>query len=267
MPDLPELPQVWLDVGAAIAVGAIAIVLGWLARKGLTRGLSGGDSDRFVARQVGRFFGLAISIIGLAYALNVAGLEVGPLLGAFGLGGVALAFAAQDILSNFLAGVMIQVRRPFRVGEQVSCLDFEGVVIDVDLRALRLRTFDGLDVVLPNAEVLRAPIINHTRTPHRRTTLRVGVAYDTDLPRATTAIRDAVEGVSSVDDLPKPQAWVEEFADSAIVYAVHYWHRSDQASVWRTRHEVAVAIKQGFDRAGITIPFPQRTVWYGSEQT
>ncbi len=264
-----ELLPHWLRDPQPVVGGALVFVLAVLAtaavRYGLTRTLDRGEADRTVGRRLGRFLGLIVFIAGTIYALGVAGVQVGPLLGALGVGGIAVAFAAQDILQNFVAGLLIQVRRPFRVGDQITSLDFDGVVQDIDLRAVRLLTFDGLDVVLPAAEVLKAPITNHTRTPHRRTTLEVGVAYDTDLETARRVILDTVPGVAGVEARPEPQALVSEFADSAITIDVMYWHRSEIAVLRQVRNDVAIAIKRRLDAHGIEIAFPQRTVWLRRE--
>jgi small conductance mechanosensitive channel len=250
-----------------VAVLIAALVLAGLTRRLLVRALDRGDSDRHTGRLVGRLVGFVIVVGGLVYALELGGVRVGPMLGALGIGGIALAFAAQDILSNFIAGVLLQVRRPFRVGDEVRSGDHEGWVEDVNLRTVRMRTYDGLTVYLPNAEVLQAPIVNFTKTPTNRTSISVGVAYDADLEAAREVLLGACASIDEVLATPPPEAWVEEFADSSITIAVRYWHDSDVASRWRTRSAVAIAIKRGLDEAGITIPFPQRTVWFGPGST
>ena len=255
-------PQPLVAGGLTFALVVIATVL---IRHGLIKALDRGETDRTVGRRLGRFVGLVVFVAGTVWALSVAGVKVGPLLGALGVGGIAVAFAAQDILQNFVAGVLIQLRRPFRVGDQVTSLEFDGIVQDIDLRAVRLLTFDGLDVVLPAAEVLKAPITNHTRTPNRRTTLEVGVAYDTDLETARRVILETVPGVAGVETSPAPQALVSEFADSAITIDVMYWHRSEIAVLRQVRNDVAIAIKRRLDAHGIEIAFPQRTVWLRRE--
>lgn len=251
-------PLAWAAIVVVLTLGA-SVGVRVLMRHAFDRG----EGDRNVGKQLGRFVSLVVFTLGIVYALNVAGVRIGPLLGALGVGGIAIAFAAQDVLQNLLAGLLIQLRRPFRVGDQVTVLDYEGTVLDVDLRAVRLLTYDGLDVVLPNAEVLRAPIVNHTRTPQRRTTLMVGVRYDTDLELARSVLLSATRSVSSVLKAPPPSAWVMEFADSSINIAVMYWHGSDIASLWRTRNGVAIAVKKALDAHDIEIPFPQRVLWYG----
>lgn len=255
------------DVVVALSVFAASLVLAVLVRVLLVRLVDRGDSDRHVGRVLGRFLSIVVVAVGIVYALGVAGVRVGPLVGALGLGGIAVAFAAQDILENFIAGVLLQVRRPFRVGDQIASEDYEGTVDDVNLRTVKLTTYDGLTVYLPNASVLRAPIVNYTRTPSSRTSLTVGVAYDTDLETARRVLLEACHEAEGVQQDPPPEVWVEEFGDSSINIAVRYWHASDIGSRWRARNAAAVTIKSHLDRAGITIPFPQRTLWFGPGRT
>ncbi len=254
-----------------IVVGAIAfgltLVLAVVVRRVLVTGLGRGDSDRHAGKLVGRLASVVIVVAGSIYALELAGLQVGPMLGALGIGGIALAFAAQDILSNFVAGVLLQVRRPFRVGDEIASGDHEGRVEDVNLRTVRINTYDGVTVYLPNSEVLQSPIVNHTKTDLNRTTLTVGVAYDTDLDQARSILLSACAEADGVVESPPPEAWVEEFADSSINVALRYWHASDNATRWRTRNAVAVSVKRAFDDASVTIPFPQRTLWFGPGST
>ena len=259
---LEDLGPAWS--GALVFV--VTVLLSLVIHRLLTRGIDGADGQRHTGRQVGRFASVAVFVLGSLWALRVSGLEVGPLLGAMGVGGIAVAFAAQDLLQNFLAGLLIQARRPFKVGDQITSLDYEGTVLDIDLRATRLRTYDGLDVVLPNAEVLRHPIVNHTRTPLRRTTLVVGVAYDTDLALAQRVLIESLTGLDELQATPTPKAWAQEFGESAITFAVMFWHASDMASTWAARSAAAMAVKRGLDRAGVQIPFPQRVVRHVTPQ-
>lgn len=255
--------------GAALglAVFVAAILLSVLLRRLLVRTIDRGDADRHTGLLLGRFLGVVVVAVGLVYALDLLGIRIGPLLGALGVGSVALAFAAQDILQNLVAGVLLQIRRPLKVGEQVASGDYEGTVQDVNLRTVILRTYDGLLVFLPNAEVLKNPIVNYTRTPFSRTELTIGLAYDTDLPRAQQVLREAAAAAEGVEQFPPPEAWVLQFGESSIDVVLRYWHAADIASRWRVRSAVAVSVKARLDEAGMTIPFPQRTLWFGPGST
>jgi small-conductance mechanosensitive channel len=171
-----------------------------------------------------------------------------------------LAFAGQNILANFLASIIIQLRHPFRRGDQVEAGGCEGTVDDVNFRTVVLRTFDGQRVMVPCSQVLTQPIVNHTTLGRRRTTVSVGVAYDADLDQARAVLLDALRHAEGVLDRPPPEAWVESFGDSGIQIALRFWHAPDIASLWRVRNGVTIAAKRALDGAGIAIPFPQRVV-------
>lgn len=266
LPDWLSSPSPWL---AGTGVFVLVLAATYLVRRGLTRALTRtlikAESEQLLGRQIGRFAGLVVFVLGTIYALGVAGVQVGPLFGALGVGGVAVAFAAQDTLQNLVAGILIQMRRPFRVGDQITTLTYAGTVVDIDLRTVHLVTYDGLDVLLPAAEVLKAPITNITHTPLRRTTLPVGVAYDTDLELAQQVILDTITDVPGVQPDPAPAAWVEDFADSAITISVLYWHDTHVANMLQVRSDVAIALKKALDAQGIEIAFPQRVVWLRRE--
>jgi len=250
----------------AVLVFLASILVAVVLRRLLVRVVDR-EADQHLGRIVGRFLSVVVVAVGAVFALDVVGVAIGPLLGALGVGGIALAFAAQDMLANLVSGVLLQVRHPFRIGDQIRSGDYEGVVDDINLRTVELTTYDGLTAYLPNAEVLRNPIINFTRTPFSRTELDVGVAYATDLEHAREVLLDACRRADGVQDAPPPEAWVHEFGESSINIAVRYWHAADIASTWRVRSAVAIAVKQSLDAAGMTIPFPQRTLWFGPGST
>lgn len=182
------------------------------------------------------------------------------LIGALGIGGLALALAAQAILANFLGSTILQVRRPFRRGDQILTGSSEGTVVDVNFRTVVLRTFDGERVCVPCTEVLNNPIVNHTALGRRRPTLTIGVGYDSDLEEARTVLSAAVKSVDGVLDQPPPEVWVKGLGESSVELVLRFWDAPDSATLWRVRSGAAVAAKQALDEAGIRLPFPQRTI-------
>lgn len=266
-PPQPEIPAdvvtreitagEWLFAAVVVVVAVLAAVL---VRRLTVRAISRRDASEGAALLAGRFLGYTVVVAGVVYALAGLDVRIAPLLGALGIGGIALALALQEILSNLVAGVLLQVRRPFHRGDQIRTGEHEGTVLDVDLRVVTLRAFDGTTVLVPNSQVLSGAIVNTTRRPTRRTTLEVGVAYDTDLRAARQVVLDALAGVESVLAAPAPEVWVERFGESSIDLAVRFWHHSAVASMWEARSEAAVALKSALDEAGVEIPFPQRVV-------
>lgn len=251
----------WIVAGVTLAVTIVATL-------GIRR-LATGVLERFElgpgpVRLVSRFVASLVFIGGVVYVLNSLGIPIGPLLGALGVGGLALAFALQDIVENLIAGLMLQARRPFTIGDQVVAGGYEGEVEDITLRTTVLHTYDGRRVFVPSADVIKSGIENNTAFDRRRTTLGVGVAYDTDLDMAQQTILQAVASADGTLDDPAPQAYVEAFGGSSIDFAVRFWHDPRIAELWRVRHRVAVSIKGHFDDAGIEIPFPIRTLELGT---
>jgi small-conductance mechanosensitive channel len=214
---------------------------------------------------MGRIVSSVAIVAGLIYALAALGIRLGALVGALGIGGLAIAFAAQSILANFLASVILQVRRPFRRGDQIGTNNCEGTVEDVNFRTVVLRTYGGQRVMVPCAEVLGQPIVNHTVAGRRRTSIDIGVAYDADLDLTRQVLLDAVRRVDGVREQPGPEAWVESLGTSSINVVVRFWHAPDQASMWRVRSAVATAAKRALDEAGIEMPFPQRVLRFADD--
>jgi small conductance mechanosensitive channel len=243
----------WMVAGSIILV---AILVGWALRRAIG-GILSPRTGPLVAKLVGRLVFALVLAFGLVYALNQVGVSMGPLLGLLGLLGLAMALAFQDVLSNFIAGVMLSVRRPFRVGDEVSSSGYDGVVEDVSLRSTTITTFDGTRVFIPNSTVWQEPIENWTATGSRRTTLAIGVGYETDLDSVRSTMLSAVRSVDAVRDQPGPEAYVEEFGDNSINFAVRFWHDPGAASEWSTRDVVARRLKEELDDAGVEIPFPQ----------
>lgn len=242
---------------AGLIVGAVLLAIA--ARRVVQRLLSNA-SNPYVGTLLGRLAAFVVFSIGFVYALSRVGVSIAPLLGIFGLFGLALAFAFQDILENFIAGILMSIRKPFESGDQVTTVGFSGVVEDINLRTIDLRTFAGERVFIPNAMVWKEPIVNHTLLGIRRTTIDIGVGYQSDLEVATTTIVEAASSVEGVSPDPGPEAFVHAFGDSGIDIAVRFWHQPAISDEWRVRDSVAKAVKAALDQAGIEIPFPQRVV-------
>ncbi len=261
MDDLTSIT--WSQVLVATAVLSGGVLVAVLLRLAIMRAFRGPDSAPSAALLLARFLQVILVSTAVVYVLTTLGIEITPLLGALGIGGIAVALAVQSVLSNAIASVLLQIRRPFRRGDQIATNGLEGRVLEVNFRTVRLITFDGNDVLLPSSMVLDTPITNYTNRPHRRTALVVGVDYDTELEPALQVLRDVTAGVHGVVDEPAPEAWVYEFAESTINIEVRFWHGATNAERWRVRNDVAVAIKTALDADGIVIAFPQRVVHLG----
>ncbi len=244
----------------ASGVLVVGLVAATLLRLLIVRAFRGPDSEPDAALLVARFLQVLLLAGVILYVLTLLGIEVTPLLGALGIGGIAVALAVQSVLANAIASIILQVRRPFRRGDQIATNDLEGRVVDVNLRTVRLITFDGNDIVIPASSVLDSPITNYTRREARRSELVVGVDYASDLDAAREVMMGAAAAIEGVHEAPAPEAWVFEFADSTINVALRFWHNAPNDVLWRVRSEVAVAVKRALDAEGIVIAFPQRVL-------
>ncbi|MBW2237329.1 MAG: mechanosensitive ion channel, partial [Deltaproteobacteria bacterium] len=172
--------------------------------------------------------------------------------------GVGIGFGLQTVVNNFVSGVILLFERPVRVGDRVQIADLLGVVTHIGLRASRIRTFDGSDVIVPNGDLIASQLINWTLSDaKRRIILPVGVAYGTD-PEKVLAILEGVarENPEVLDD-PPPETLFRNFGDSSLDFELRAWTESERG--WNpVRSDLAVSISRAFAEAGIQIPFPQR---------
>ena len=256
----------WSDWIAAGVIFAVAIFLAVVAKSVLVRLLRRNQRvDPALAELIARVAGYVIVVVGFVYALESLGVDIALVLGALGVVGIALAFALQDILENFVAGVLLQIQRPFTYGEQVMINDHEGTVQGIDSRLVTILTPAGELVKIPSSTVIKSDIVNYTKRGRRRSDLAVGVAYGTDLAAAQALVLAAVGEVDGVLSTPEPEVWFEGFGESSIDFAVRFWHTPTIAEQWRVRSDVGLAVERALAGAGITIPFPQRTMWWAGE--
>ncbi|MDY7102830.1 MAG: mechanosensitive ion channel family protein [Actinomycetota bacterium] len=254
----------WLHAGIVVAATIVGtVVIARLLRRLVERTLGTGFAPLIISRAAA----YGVFLIGVTYALGTLGVRVGPLLGALGLGGLVLALALQALVENLVSGMFIQARRPFTIGDTVTSGDHTGVVVDVNARTTVLRTVEGVWIHVPNANVLKEPIVNLTKEALRRSELLVGVAYDSDLHEAISVTREAIGRATRVAKVPAPQVVVQEFGDSSIVLSCLYWHQADIPAEVVTRGDVALAIHEAYEDAGITIAFPQMVLWTGVERS
>ena len=203
--------------------------------------------------------------ISIFTALSILKLDdaVTSLLAGAGIVGLALAFAFQDVAANFISGIFLIVRRPLKVGDIVKTKDYMGCVEDINLRDTMLRTFQGQMVIIPNKEILQNPIENFSMLGKRRMDLLVGVSYGEDLEKVREITLAAVKNVS-VKTADEVTLFFKEFADSSITFELRIWISSPEQPVWlQGRSEAIINIKKAYDDAGITIPFPIRTLDFG----
>lgn len=204
----------------------------------------------------------------LLFLQNVLHYNISSLLAGLGIGGLALAFAAQDTIANIFGAVMIFIDRPFKVGDAVSMEAFEGSIEAIGLRSTRLRTWDGTLVMIPNRTVASANINNLTARPMRRTNFTIGLVYDTStakLEEALTIVREALEKHPSTGQY---RAYFNRFGDYSLNILVQYWcNVMDYEIYLRSLEEINMEIKRRFEATGIEFAFPTQTLYLKPEQS
>ena len=253
----------WVDFAISGGVLVVGIALAVAIRKAIQRRFGSAEQPRAVVGLGSRFVELVLITLAIFYALSNLGVRLGPLLGALGVGGLALALATQSVLTNLVASIILQLRRPIRRGDEVRLGETEGTVVDINFRTVVVRGYDGLLTYVPCTTALDSDMVNVTRRGVRRTTLVVGLPYDADLAEGRRLALEAVQGVEGVHEQPAPEVWLTEFADSSINLDIRFWHEPRQREMFRVRSEVVLAVKAAYDGAGIEIPFPQRTLTFG----
>jgi small conductance mechanosensitive channel len=198
--------------------------------------------------------------VGLLVALTTLEVNVGPLLAVIGAAGFVVAFALQDSLGNFASGILILLFRPFDVGDLVNIGGILGKVKSVNLLSVQILTPDNQMVIVPNNNVWSGSITNVTGSDTRRVDLIFGISYDDDIDKAQRIMEDIVNQHERVLKEPEPTVQLHELADSSVNFICRPWVRTED--YWTVYWDVTRAVKQRFDKEGISIPYPQQDVHY-----
>lgn len=204
--------------------------------------------------------------IGLFIILDILNLDkaVTSLLAGVGVLGLALGFAFQDIAANFVSGIILAFRKPFLIDDVVRVGDLMGIVNRTNLRVTVIRTYQGQEVYVPNKDVLSNPITNYSILGERRIDLAVGVSYAENLHKVHDLVLDTLKNLEGVIRHENMIFTYTEFGDSSINFEIKFWIKfPDNPSYLEMRSKAIMAIKDAFDKADITIPFPIRTLDFG----
>lgn len=196
--------------------------------------------------------------IGIVVALGQLGIDIGPFIAAIGAAGFVIGFALQGTLSNFAAGIMILVYRPYDIGQVITVAGTTGKVDEMSLVSTTLRLADNQTVVVPNNSIWGGVITNITGQTTRRVDMKFGCAYGDDLQKVQRVLEEIVKAHPKVLADPAPAVKLGELADSSVNFLVRPWSRSED--YWDVLWDVTRAVKERFDQEGLSIPFPQRDV-------
>lgn len=214
------------------------------------------ELNREVIILIERSVWFAIVMLGTIVSFGIVGINIATLIGFLGLG---IGFAFKDLLANFIAGVVILTQKKFHIGDVVKINGIVGKIIEIETRTTQIQAFDGTVHIIPNAELLTSVIQNYSINSFRRIAFQVGVHYNTPLEETVSLTMKSVTSHKKIVPEPKTAVLVTEFGDSAITLEVRFWVESN--APWpRIQSEVMQQLKCDYDSAGITIPFPMRTL-------
>lgn len=216
------------------------------------------DMPKGLPSVIGRLTRYTLIAVGFIFALAATGLDLTQLTILGGALGVGVGFGLQTIVSNFVAGLILAFERPIREGDLIQLETLTGTVRRIGFRATVVRTFEGAEVIVPNASMISKDVINWTLSDQqRRLTVAVGVAYGTDPARVTAILLEAVGNFPTILKTPEPLALFTGFGDSALNFELRFWTVDTDRFVI-LRSEVTAAVNNALLAAGIEIPFPQR---------
>ena len=191
-------------------------------------------------------------------ALGMLGIQTTSFIAVLGAAGLAVGLALQGSLSNFAAGVLMIIFRPFKVGDFIEGAGTAGVVEEIQIFTTQLRTPDNKTIIIPNAKLTADNIVNFSAKGTRRADMVFGIGYDDDIDKARNIISEILSNEARILKDPPPQVAVSELADSCVNFVVRPWVDADD--YWGVVFDVTEAVKKRFDAEGVNIPFPQRDV-------
>jgi potassium-dependent mechanosensitive channel len=253
-----------VSLGGVLSFAAMIVAALWLART--TRLLLDEEIlprlslPRGVPNAISATANYVVLLVGFLIAISAAGFDLSDLALVAGALGVGIGFGLQNVVNNFISGLILIFERPIQIGDLIELGTTIGEVKHIGIRSSRIRTFEGAEVIVPNAQLIAERVVNWTFTDQqRRIELPVGVAYGTNPQQVIDLLIAVARANPDVLHYPPPVALLSGFGDSALNFALRAWTtRQDNIAV--VRSQIAIAVHEALRDAGIEIPFPQRDV-------
>jgi small conductance mechanosensitive channel len=246
--------------GIGLAVLALGIFLSIKIGQFFTRRLARRIRDRLLADFISRFIRAAIVLVSLAISLKAMGLGdiAGSLVAGAGITAFVVGFAFKDIGENFLSGIILAFKRPFRIGDTIECSSVRGTVQRLDMRTTHLKTAEGTDVFMPNSILVKNALFNHTRGGQMRNSFSIGINYRDDFDKARKTIIEAIEDLQGLSDKKEPAVTIDELASDRVTLKVYYWVdlRNFKGDTLYLKGLVMETVKKALMAAGFGMPVP-----------
>jgi len=263
MINLPRIYRTGFDLNPDISMFFVMLLVSWFLAKPLGKAVKKAVVKLHTASELLKDFIVKITrktvfMIGFVVALSMLEINVGPLLAAIGAAGFIVGFALQGTLSNFAAGIMILVYRPYDVGDLVDIGGTFGTVEAMTIVSTTLRKLDNQKVIVPNNKIWGDIVTNVTGTSKRRVDMVFGIGYSDDMAKAQKILEEILANHEAILKDPEPIVRVHELGDSSVNFVVRPWVETD--NYWDVYWDVTRSVKERFDAEGVSIPFPQRDV-------
>lgn len=255
---LPYLSAYGLKVLGAIVILIVGRFAAGLVRGLVRRLLTRSNVDPSVSSFVSSLVYIAILTVVILAALNNFGVQTTSFIAVLGAAGLAVAFALQGSLSNFAAGVLTLVLRPYRIGDFIEAAGVAGSVQEINMFSTVMSTPDNVKILVPNSKIFGDVIKNYSGNPTRRIDLVIGIGYGSSMKKARDLMQQLIESDERILKDPATVIAVAELADSSVNFVVRPWVKRED--YWAVRFDLIEKIKETFDENDIEIPFPQRTV-------
>ncbi len=250
------------DYGPGILGFLAVLVIGYIVAKiitsGIRKAMNRSEVDPTLVGFISNLSYMGLMALVVISALGQLGVNTTSFAAIIGAAGLAIGFALQGSLGNFAAGVMLIIFRPFKAGDFVEAGGVSGIVEDVQVFATIIRTGDNKEITVPNGSITGSPIVNYSAKPTRRVDMVFGIGYDDDIKRAKDLLHEIVASDSRILADPEVTIAVSELADSSVNFVVRPWVNS--GDYWPVLFDTTEKVKLEFDKAGISIPYPQNDV-------
>lgn len=243
------------DVFAALVLLVLFWIAAAVAHRAMSAALRHGDVSEGPSKLLVKMTRFGVLAIGVLTIADQLGVSITSMVAGLGVVGLALSFAAQDTVANFISGVTLAVDQPFKVGDWIAIGDLDATVTEIRLRTTVLTTFDNETMVLPNKSLAQERIINYTLTPRVRVRVSVGIAYKEKVSAARQVMLATLKGDARVLSDPEPVVIVADLGDSSVNLQLRFW-TEDPLLKLALKWEYTEKCKNALDEAGIEIPFP-----------
>lgn len=255
-----ELPNVL----TAIFIFVISLYLAGLLSRLLSNVLKKRNADPEITLLLSQLTRWSIIAIGIITALQRF-FDVSAFLAGLGILGFTIGFAMQEIMQNFVAGVILLIQQPFDVGDFIETDQYMGTVLAINLRTSEMKAVDGRIVTIPNASILSNPIVNYTRAEFRRIELPVGVSYDSDPSVTKQTVLETIQNVPGYVNDPESLVIFHTFGDSSIDLSAYFWIDTSKTNPAAAKDAALALVKAALEKRNIEIPFPTTTVHLQSD--